>query len=101
MDNDGCSALWVTAYNGVDGAYQVSMLLLNYGADVELKGKCLGTSLVGAANAARAKRNGSIGDLIDLEFGLRKGDKERLGKLIAGEIGEDVFKESLRRASAR
>lgn len=101
MDNDGCSPLWVTAYNGVDGAYQCTMLLLNHGADVELKGKCLGTSLVGAANAARAKRNGSIADLIDLEMGLRKGDKERLGKLITGEIGEDVFKESLRVASGR
>ena len=101
VDKDNCSSLWVAAYNGVEGAYQVTMLLLNFGCNVELKGISLGVSLVGASLAARAKRNGSIADLIDLETKLRKGDKERIGRLLRGEVAEDVFKESLRQASGR
>jgi len=101
VDNDNSTPLWITAFNGVDGAYQVTMLLLWMGADLTIRGKARGVNECGASNAARSKRNGSIADTIDLELNLRKADPERIKKLKLGQLSEDEFKDTMRKASGR
>jgi hypothetical protein len=97
QDQEGCTALWTAAYNGV---YHSCMLLLAAGASVAPRGKGHGVQQCNAATAARSMRNPTVANLIDAETALRKADETREGRLLSGEIDEKAFREEVKQAMA-
>lgn len=94
-DNDGCTALWVAAYNG---QRQAVMLLLNRGADLAKVGKDDSSRVppCTAAMAARRNNHPGLADLIDSERRLREADPGRRGRLLAREMSDEEFRTTLK-----
>lgn len=93
-DPDGCTPLWVAAFNNRRNVVQH---LLHIGADDTIKAEPEGEPTQTPSNAARRNKHPGVADFIDEETALRTADPARRGRQVAREMNMDEFRDSMRK----
>jgi len=93
-DPDGCTPLWVAAFNNRRNVVQH---LLRIGADDTIKAEPEGEPTQTPSFAARRNKHPGLADFIDEETALRLADANRRTRQVAREMTLDEFRQSMRK----